>query len=88
MKIYVKLFANLVQKVTKNCKAPNIQGMRAGALIEIELPKDSTVVDLLTFLTLEKDRAIIAYVDGRLQNSDYHLGEGDQVGIFPPLGGG
>jgi molybdopterin converting factor small subunit len=88
MKIYVKLFANIVQKVSKNCKALNIQGIRAGTSIEIELPKDSTIVDLLTFLTLEKDEALIAYVDGRIRNHNYHLTEGDQVGIFPPLGGG
>jgi molybdopterin converting factor small subunit len=65
-----------------------MEGMRAGTPVEIELPKDSTMVDLLTYLALEKGETIIAYVDGRIRTLDYHLIEGDQVGIFPPLGGG
>ncbi len=77
-----------MQKVSRNCKALNIDGTRAGTPIEIELPKDSTMVDLLTYLALEKGETFIAYVDGRIRKLDYHLTEGDQVGIFPPLGGG
>ena len=88
MKISVKLFANLVQRVSRNGQTLKQQGIRAGVPMEIELPENSTLADLLTYLALEKGDVVITFVDGRARKPGYHLTHGEQVGLFPPLGGG
>lgn len=88
MKISVKLFANLVQRVSRDGQTLNQQGIRAGIPVEIELPEHSTLADLLALLALEKGDVVITFVDGRARKLGYHLSHGEQVGIFPPLGGG
>jgi molybdopterin converting factor small subunit len=88
MKISVKLFANLVQRVSKDGQTLKQQGIRAGMPMELELPDNSTLADLLALLELEKGDVVITFVDGRARKLGYHLSHGEQVGIFPPLGGG
>jgi sulfur carrier protein ThiS len=88
MKICVKLFANLVQRASKNGQTLKQQGIRAGIPIEIELPENSTLADLLAYLALEKGDVVITFVDGKARKLGYHLSQDEQVGIFPPLGGG
>ena len=39
-------------------------------------------------LGIDKETSLIIFVNGRAQNFDYKLMNGDQVGIFPPVGGG
>jgi molybdopterin converting factor small subunit len=90
MKISVKLFANLVQRVSRDGQTLKQQGIRAGMpmQMELELPENSTLADLLALLELEKGDVVITFVDGRAQKLGYRLSQGEQVGIFPPLGGG
>lgn len=88
MKICVKLFANLAQRASKNGQTLKQQGIRAGIPIEIELPENSTLADLLAYLALEKGDVLITFVEGKARKLGYHLSQGEQVGIFPPLGGG
>jgi molybdopterin converting factor small subunit len=88
MKISVKLFANLVQRVSRDGQTLKQQGIRAGTPVEIEMPENSTLEDLLHYLALEKGDVVITFVNGRARKLGYHLSQGEQVGIFPPLGGG
>ncbi len=88
MKVYVKLFANLVQRVSEDIIAQYPRGIRAGFPLEIELPGNSTLADLVSHLALRQDEVVKIFVEGRVRELDYHLNPGDQVGIFPPLGGG
>ncbi len=88
MQISVKLFANLVERVSRNGHTLKQQGIRAGVPVEIELPENSTLADLLAFLALKKGDVVITFVDGRARKLGYHLSQGEQVGLFPPLGGG
>ncbi len=64
------------------------RGIRAGFSFEIELPEDSTLADLVAYLILPREEVKVTFVNGRAQELDYLLSPGDQVGIFPAVGGG
>ncbi len=88
MQIKVKLFATLTQRVSAAVLARYPQGIRAGRPFEVELPEGSTLDDLIAALGLPPEETKIVYVKGRAQPFDYRLQAGDEVGIFPPVGGG
>jgi sulfur-carrier protein len=76
----VKLFAGL-----KNF-AP-VQGL-PGTPFDIELPDPCTLQDVVTHLNLPEDEVKITFVNGIIQEMDWVLKSGDEIGIFPPVGGG
>jgi len=88
MKVHVKLFATLVRSVPQALLAHHPQGIRSGIPIEVELAGGSTLADLLVYLRLPPEEVKLIFVNGRAQEEGYHLSDGDQVGIFPPVGGG
>jgi molybdopterin synthase sulfur carrier subunit len=88
MKVYVRLYATLVESVSRQFLTQYPQGIRAGSRLEVELPKGSTLADLMTHLALPIEQVKVSFVNARQQNLDYHLEPGDEVGIFPPIGGG
>lgn len=88
MKIRVRLFATLIQSIPESARACYPQGIRAGVPLEVELPEQSTVADLVEFLNLPSEQVRVAFVNGRARPLDYGLASGDEVGIFPPVGGG
>jgi len=88
MKLYVKLYATLARNVSGPVLAQHPQGVRVGSRLEIELPEGSTLANLVDFLALPRQDVKVSFVNGKAQDSDYHLQAGDEVGIFPPIGGG
>lgn len=80
MKVHVKLFASLGRY--------SPQGGLPGAPFEVELPPASTLDDLMQHLQLPLDEVKVCFVNARIQPPDFALSEGDDVGIFPPVGGG
>lgn len=88
MKIQVKLFAHFTKNVSQAILSENPQGIRAGQAFEIELPKGSTVGDLADMLALPRDEIKVTFINGRVRKLEHQLEPGDQVGIFPPVGGG
>lgn len=88
MKVTVKLYATLTRRVAGAILAKYPQGIRAGQPLEVELPAGTTLNDLVTTLGLPADQIMVVFVNGRRQALDYGLEPGDQVGIFPPVGGG
>jgi molybdopterin converting factor small subunit len=88
MKIYVRLFASLAKNVSKAVLAHHPQGLRAGVPLEIELPENSTLDDLISYLDLPREEIKLLFVNGRGREPDYRLKPEDEVGIFPPVGGG
>lgn len=88
MKVQVRLFAALVQHIAESIRAHYPEGIRAGAPLEVELPEQSTLADLVSFLNLPQDQVRVVFVNGRARSLDYGLTSGDEVGIFPPIGGG
>jgi molybdopterin converting factor small subunit len=88
MKVYAKLYATLIQTVPQAVKGRHPQGIRAGHPLVIEMPEGSTLSDLVDHLALPREKVRVAFVNGRAQKFDYRLHAGDEVGIFPPVGGG
>ena len=88
MKIHVKLFATIARRVSGPILARYPQGVRAGSPLEVELPESSTLADLVAHLGLTREELKLTFVNGRAQELEYHLVPGDEVGIFPPVGGG
>ena len=81
MKVHIRAYATLAQRVYQT-------GQNTGSTVDLELPDGGSITDLLEALNLPRHEAKIVFVNGRSQDFDYKLSEGDHVGIFPPLGGG
>jgi molybdopterin converting factor small subunit len=85
--IQVKLYATLIQALPQ-ATCTRYGPIRAGRPIEIALVAGSCLADLVDHLGLPRPKVRVAFVNGRAQDLDYALQAGDQVGIFPPVGGG
>lgn len=79
MRVTVKLFATL---------ASYSLGVRPGAPFEIDLPESATVKDLIDKLGIPSEETKITFVNGLIRDLDWVLKQSDEVGIFPPIGGG
>ncbi len=80
MKVKVKLFATLQRY------AP--EGQFAGEPFEMELPEGSTIATVIERLAIRPHEVKVTFVNGKARAEVYRLREGDEVGIFPPVGGG
>ncbi len=79
MYVQVKLFATLSKLVP---------GTEPGVPFPAELPAGATVADLASHLNLPAAEVKIVFVNGRARPPDWVLNPDDEVGIFPPVGGG
>jgi len=79
MHVTVKLYATLSRYG---------QGKRAGLPLEIELAEDATLHDLIDHLKIPPEETRVLFVNGIIQESGHKLKNGDDVGLFPPIGGG
>jgi molybdopterin converting factor small subunit len=79
MQITVKLFASLSRF------SPG--GLPASPF-EINLPDSATVMDLVDQLGIPPEETKVTFVNGLIRDLDWVLQQGDEVGIFPPIGGG
>ena len=79
MRVHVKLFATLSRF------SP---GGLPGTPFEAEVPEGATLRDLADQLKIPLEETRITFVNGIIQPMDWALHPGDQVGIFPPIGGG
>lgn len=59
-----------------------------GEGMKVELPEGATVGQLLNHLRLPSDVVRVAFVNGIARDENYSLSDGDEVGLFPPVGGG
>jgi sulfur carrier protein ThiS len=88
MEVHVKLYATLVQVVPEAVVARYPAGIRAGVALRVQLPEGSSLVDLVDHLGLPREKVRVVFVNGRAQKLDYCCESGDEIGIFPPVGGG
>ena len=79
MKISVKLFASLGDF------AP---GGESAKPFTCEIDAGMSLIGLIHQLDIPADEAKLLFVNGRTRKRDYVLQPGDEVGIFPPIGGG
>jgi molybdopterin synthase sulfur carrier subunit len=79
MRVHVKLFATLVRY------GP---GVTAGIPFNLDLPDGATIADLVAQLVIPAEVVKVTFVNGRMQTPEYPLSQDDEVGIFPPIGGG
>jgi len=79
MQINVKLFASLQRY------KPDVF---AGEAFLVELPEGSTLADVVEHLEIRANEVKVMFVNGRARAEMYRLQDGDEVGIFPPVGGG
>jgi molybdopterin synthase sulfur carrier subunit len=79
MKISVKLYATLTKYAG---------GSIMHEAMEVEIPEGATFQELYDQLGIPPDEVKIAFVNSTIQEPDYKFREGDEVGIFPPVGGG
>ena len=77
--VHVKLFATL-RKYRPD--------LGLGEAFAVEVPDGATVADLVRLLGLPEDQVRIVFVNAVASEQDHVLSEGDQVSIFPPVGGG
>jgi sulfur-carrier protein len=77
--VQAKLFATLRQ---------HRPGIGLGEPFAVDLPQGATVGDLIQELALPEREVKLVFVNGRLREKDHVLADGDQLGIFPPVGGG
>ncbi|MBN1889855.1 MAG: MoaD/ThiS family protein [Thermoflexales bacterium] len=88
MIVYVKLFANLAKSVSGPLLDHHPQPIRAGARLEVDLPAGSSLSELVDYLGLPSELVKHTFVNGRAKELNHRLEPGDEVGIFPPIGGG
>jgi sulfur-carrier protein len=79
MHIKVRLFASLKRFAPDDSP---------GKTYDLELPDKATILDLSQHLHLPPDEVKISFVNGRAREDNWVLNEGDEVGLFPPIGGG
>jgi molybdopterin synthase sulfur carrier subunit len=59
-----------------------------GEHMVVEVPDGATVGQLVGQLQLPVDQVKVIFVNHRIQEVGYVLGDGDRVAVFPPVGGG
>jgi len=79
MRVRVKLFSTLSR---------HRPDAAAGTPFEVELSAGATIQSLLDQLQLPKAEVKVVFVQGRVREADWPLNPGDELGIFPLVGGG
>jgi sulfur carrier protein ThiS len=59
-----------------------------GQPCSVALAEAATVADLINELGLPEEEVKLVFVNGRSCKMDHVLSEGDEIGLFPPVGGG
>ena len=79
MKVRVKLYGNLRKQ---------FPGYLHSQGLEVELPEQATVEDLLATLDLTDSRGVVVIVEGRVLNVEHKIRSGVPVSIFQSIKGG
>ncbi len=79
MIVHVRLFAILRRHYPR---------LEIGAAMPVELPDGATVGQLIERLRLPAAEINVISVNSVAQQREHTLDDGDQVGIFPAMGGG
>lgn len=78
MRIELRLFASLSRHMPEKWKASPL----------VEIPEGMTVKTLLEKVGVPLGAVKVIFINGVHANGDEVLGDGDRVGVFPPVAGG
>jgi len=78
-KVKAKVFATLRRYVPE---------LGIGEAMEVEVSPGTSLEDLLAHLGVPYEEVRVVYVNNVCRDLNYRLVGGDQVGIFPAVGGG
>lgn len=81
VKITVRLFAGL------KCENEKLAYFGKNEF-NAEYPEGTSLSELLDLLGIARDIAKIVFVNGLFREFTYQLCDGDEVAVFPPIGGG
>lgn len=79
MNVKVKLFASLRKYIPE---------LVLGESLDVNMEAGSTIAQLYEQLGIPEEEVKLAFVNGQYRGSDYVLSDEDEIGIFPPIGGG
>jgi len=79
MRVKVRLYASL---------RSYLPGMKIGDTTELEIQDGACIADLFRELHIPREIVKMSFVNGISREPDFVLNADDQVGIFPPIGGG
>ena len=79
MKLRVKLYGTFARR------RPGYQASRG---LEVEIPPEMLVKDLLSLLEIDEDQGGVVLVDGRILKSEDSIPSGVEVQIFQSVHGG
>jgi len=77
--VQAKLFATLRR---------HYPDLAIGETLAVDLPDEATVGQLLEELDLPEKQVKVVFVNGIVRKEDQPLRDGDEIGLFPPVGGG
>ena len=80
MHVTVRLYATL-----RRFEPP---GLAPGETFGLDLPAGSTIGDLENTLRIPPEETKLAFLHHRPKERDWVLTDGDDLAIFPPIGGG
>jgi molybdopterin converting factor small subunit len=83
MQVKVKLFASLA-KYAQHGQSDTLPGTP----FLLELPAGATLADLALALHMPAEEVKIAFINAVTHPLETTLKDGDEVGFFPPIGGG
>lgn len=79
MLVKVRLYATLQRAMP---------AVETGHTFEIDIPVGSTIAALITALEIRPNEVKAIRVNGQARAEVYRLKTGDEVDLFPPIGGG
>jgi sulfur carrier protein ThiS len=79
MKVRVRLFGTLSQ---------GFPGYQHSQGMEVEIPEEATVKDLLALLEISESRGAAVIVEGRILKADDKMPHGVPVSVLQAIGGG
>ncbi len=77
--IQVKLFATLRRYYAD---------VKIGEAMAVEMPEGATVGQLIERLRLPPDEVKVIFINNIVRQKGHPLADGDEMGIFPAVGGG
>jgi sulfur-carrier protein len=79
MQVSVKLFATLTRYK---------DGAKTGTPFYVDLPEAAKVLDLINILHIPPEEAHVIFINRIIVTPETHIKNGDDIGIFPQVGGG